>query len=149
MKQINANSRNTKEIVMGSLIRPYRPSDLDAFVRIHAEQKMPYRFPNLGSPLFVNKTVVERDSKPTTLVAAKVDAEVYLLTSGTAAERLEDIEALDPVFFDALWRQGIDSVFCCVPRAVDRHFGKHMQRMGWERSNPNWINYFRSTASML
>jgi hypothetical protein len=93
----------------------------------------------------VNKTVVERDGKPTTLLAGKIDVETYLMTSGTAKERLEDIEAVQPVFLHELWLQGIDSVYCGVPKAVDRHFRKHMERLGWERGRSEWVNYFRDT----
>jgi hypothetical protein len=127
------------------LIRPYKTSDLDAIKRIHADSKLDYRFPNIDSPLFINKTVIERNGRPTTLLAGKIDIESYLITSGTAAERLEDIEAAQPAFLHELWLQGIDSVYCGVPKVIDRHFRKHMERLGWERGRPGWINYFRST----
>jgi hypothetical protein len=121
-------------------------ADLEAFRRIHAESGLDYQFPDLGSPLFLNKTVVERAGKPTTLLAGKIDIEAYLMTSGSAKGRLEDIEAVQPVFLHELWLKGIDSVYCGVPKVVDRHFRKHMERLGWERGRPEWINYFRNTA---
>lgn len=127
------------------IVRPFTEADLEAFRKIHAESKLDYRFPDLRSPLFLNKTVVERDGKPTTLLAGKIDIESYLMTSGTAKERLEDIEAVQPVFLRELWLQGIDSVYCGVPRVVDRHFRKHMERLGWERGRSEWVNYFRDT----
>lgn len=127
------------------IVRPFTEADLEAFRKIHAESKLDYRFPDLSSPLFLNKTVVERDGKPTTLLAGKIDIESYLMTSGTAKERLEDIEAVQPVFLRELWLQGIDSVYCGVPRVVDRHFRKHMERLGWERGRSEWVNYFRDT----
>jgi len=126
------------------IVRPFTEADLEAFRRIHAASGLDYRFPDLGSPLFLNKTVVERDRKPTTLLAGKIDIETYLMTSGTAKERLEDIEAVQPVFLHELWLQGIDSVYCGVPKVVDRHFRKHMERLGWERGRPEWTNYFRN-----
>lgn len=127
------------------IVRPFTEADLEAFRKIHAESKLDYRFPDLSSPLFLNKTVVERDGKPTTLLAGKIDIEAYLMTSGAAKERLEDIEAVQPVFLRELWLQGIDSVYCGVPRVVDRHFRKHMERLGWERGRSEWVNYFRDT----
>jgi hypothetical protein len=66
------------------------------------------------------------------------------MTSGTAKERLEDIEAVQPIFLNELWLQGIDSAYCGVPKAVDRHFRKHMERLGWERGRSEWVNYFRN-----
>jgi hypothetical protein len=88
--------------------------------------------------------VVERAGKPTTLLAGKIDVETYLMTSGTAKERLEDIDAAQNHFLLKLWQKGIDSAYCGVPKSVDRHFRKHMERLGWERGRPEWINYFRN-----
>lgn len=129
-------------------MRPYRPEDLDAIKRIHADSKLNYRFPDLSSPLFIVKTVVERAGKPTTLLAGKIDVETYLMTSGTAAERLEDIEAAQESFLADLWAQGIDTAYCGVPPAVNRHFAKHMERLGWERGRQGWVNFFRDTRPM-
>jgi hypothetical protein len=126
------------------IVRPFTQSDLDAFRKIHAASGLDYRFPDLSSPLFLNKTVIERDGKPTTLLAGKIDIEAYLMTSGTAKERLEDIEMVQPVFLRELWLQGIDSAYCGVPKSVDRHFRKHMERLGWERGRPEFVNYFRN-----
>src|SRR6185437_10416587 len=103
-----------------------------------------YKFPDLSSPLFLEKTVIEREGRPTTLLAGKIDIETYLMTSGSAVERLEDIEAAQKQFLSDLWLKGIDSVYCGVPKSVDRHFRKHMERLGWERGRPEWINYFRN-----
>ena len=127
------------------IVRPFRDADSETFRRIHAASGLDYRFPDLSNPLFLEKTVIERDGKPTTLLAGKIDIETYLITSGTAKERLEDIEVVQPVFLRELWLRGIDSVYCGVPKSVDRHFRKHMERLGWERGRPEWVNYFRDT----
>lgn len=126
-------------------VRAYTEADLETFRRVHADSKLDYRFPDLDSPLFINKTVIERDGKPTTLLAGKLDIETYLVTSGSAKERLEDIEAAQPVFLRELWLQGIDTAYCGVPKSVDRHFRKHLLRLGWELGRPGWTNYFRDT----
>jgi hypothetical protein len=42
-------------------IRNYTPADLDALRRLHAAQGFGYPFPNLESPLFIAKLVVEDD----------------------------------------------------------------------------------------
>ena len=127
------------------IVRPYTETDLEAFRQIHAASGLDYKFPDLSSPLFLEKTVIEREGRPTTLLAGKIDIETYLMTSGSAVERLEDIEAAQKQFLSDLWLKGIDSVYCGVPKSVDRHFRKHMERLGWERGRPEWINYFRNT----
>lgn len=126
-------------------IRPYSQADEDMFRKIHADSKINYIFPHLDSPLFIAKVVVERAGKPTTLLAGRIECEAYLMTSGTAAERLEDIEAAQGQFLHDLWAQGIDDCYCAVPNSVDRHFAKHMQRLGWERGREGWKNWFRNT----
>jgi hypothetical protein len=126
-------------------VRPYTEADLETFKRIHAESRLDYKFPALDSPLFIAKTVVERDGNPTTLLAGRIEVEAYLMTSGTAAERLEDIAAAQSDFLAKLWEQGIDNAYCAVPRSVDRHFAKHMQALGWERGRDGWSVWHRDT----
>jgi len=41
------------------LVREYTPADLDALRRMHAAQGFGYPFPDLASPLFVTKLVLE------------------------------------------------------------------------------------------
>jgi hypothetical protein len=42
-------------------IREYTPADLDTLRRMHAAQGFGYPFPDLNSPIFVSKLVVEED----------------------------------------------------------------------------------------
>ncbi len=42
-------------------VREYTPSDLDALRRMHAAQEFGYPFPDIDSPLFVSKLVLEED----------------------------------------------------------------------------------------
>jgi hypothetical protein len=44
-------------------IREYTPSDLDALRRMHAAQNFGYSFPDLESPLFLSKLVLEDDGE--------------------------------------------------------------------------------------
>lgn len=130
-----------------SFVRSYRSGDAEAFRKIHADSKIAYDFPNLDSPLFIVKMVVERSGRPATLLAGRIECESYLMTSGNAAERLQDIEAAQKHFLHELWLQGIDNTYCMVPRAVDRHFGKHMQRLGWQRGRSDWHPWNRLTLT--
>jgi hypothetical protein len=43
------------------LIREYMPADLDALRQMHAAQGFGYPLPNLDSPMFVSKLVLEED----------------------------------------------------------------------------------------
>src|SRR5579862_5550881 len=44
------------------LIREYTPNDFDALRRLHAAQGFGYPLPDLDSPLFITKLVLEEDS---------------------------------------------------------------------------------------
>ena len=44
-------------------IREYTPADFDALRRMHAAQGFGYPFPDLESPLFVAKLVLEDDRR--------------------------------------------------------------------------------------
>ena len=125
------------------LVRPYTEADMEKFRQIHADSRIDYKYPDLNSPLFISKVVVERSGQPTTLLAGKIDVESYLMTSGTAKERLEDIEAAQGRWLTELWLKGIDTAYCGVPASVNRHFGRHLERLGWERGRKDWINWFR------
>jgi hypothetical protein len=45
-------------------IREYMPADLDALRQMHAAQGFGYPLPNLDSPMFVSKLVLEEDDSP-------------------------------------------------------------------------------------
>lgn len=128
-------------------IRPYLPSDLEAIARIHRESGLDYQLPTLDSPLFLSKLLVERETGVTTMLAGRIDVETYLISSGTPAEKWEDIRTLQSAFLADLWRQGIDTAYCSVPAEVDRHFAKRMRSLGWESQRKGWRNWYRMTAS--
>lgn len=127
------------------LVRPYTEADLEVFKKVHADSGLNYKFPALESPLFITKVVVERAGRPTTLMAGRLEVETYVMTSGNAKERLEDMAAAQDVFLRSLWEQGIDNVYAAIPKPVERHFGKHMERHGWEPGRDGWRPWFRDT----
>lgn len=128
------------------IVRPYTEADLETFKRIHADSGLNYRFPDLNSPLFIVKTVVERAGKPTMLAAARIEAEAYLITTGTPQDKWEDIQAAQKVFLAELWKQGLDNVYACVPDEIGKHFGKRMSSLGWTKGREGWTNWFRDTV---
>lgn len=126
------------------IVRPYIDTDLESFRRIHAESGLDYRFPDLSSPLFVIKTVIERAGRPATLLAAKLEAETYLMTAGAPEDKWDDIQMAQPVFMNALWERGLDSTYCVVPPSIDKHFAKRMKSLGWTPIR-DWRPWTRET----
>jgi hypothetical protein len=129
------------------MVRLYQPQDLDAIRKIHKSSGLDYQMPNLDSPLFLSKIVVEREGQPTTLLAGRIEVEAYLVTSGKPRERWEDIQLAQGAFLEDLWAKGIDNAMCSVPPEVDRHFAKRMTSLGWEPQRVGWRNWYRATGA--
>lgn len=125
-------------------VREYSDADLEHFKRIHAESGLDYAFPELSSPLFIVKTVVERAGVPVMLAAGRIEAETYLVTSGAPLDRWQDMQAAQPYYLSALWSQGIDSTYAVVPNGVNAVFAKRMRMLGWEPAR-DWCPWTRVT----
>ncbi len=126
-------------------VRPYTDADLDTFKRIHAESGLDYKFPNLSSPLFIVKTVVERAGKPVLLAAGKLQVETYLMVEGGPEAKWEAIQTAQPHYLNAVWKRGLDSTFCVVPPEVDAYFAKRMIALGWTPAR-SWFPWTRETG---
>jgi hypothetical protein len=136
-------------------VREYTPADLDALRRMHAAQGFGYPLPDLDSPLFVSKLVLEdggerpgagreeadRHSPPpnenvSMAVLVRLTAEIYLLhdpRAGTPRLRWRNFLALhDAARRDAAAR-GLDDAQAFVPPKVARAFGRRLERLGWRR----------------
>jgi len=65
-------------------IRHYTPADLDALRRLHAAQGFGYPFPDLESPLFISKLVLEEADNDAPEVDGRIGRE--LTSQGSPAE---------------------------------------------------------------
>src|SRR5437016_113527 len=140
------------------LVRHYRESDLDALRKIHAAQKFPYAFPDLGNPLFLTKIVLtgseaNRDasasesepSQENILGAAllRLTAEAYLLLDpqqGSPRQRWQSLLALHDATQQDAWRRGLEDVHAWLPPRIAKTFGRRIERLGWRRDD-DWTPY--------
>ena len=140
------------------LVRPYRQSDLEALQRIHAEQKFPYAFPDLGNPLFLTKIVLAdsdasldanvSESEPSQekiLGAAllRLTAEAYLLLDpqqGTPRQRWQALLALHHATQQDAQQRGLEDVHAWLPPRIAKTFGRRLERLGWRRDD-DWTPY--------
>jgi hypothetical protein len=137
-------------------IRPYTTYDLDALRRMHAAQGFGYPLPDLDSPLFLSKLVLEEDGEAaddsrevadrnsppdsaprvTMAILQRLTAETYLLhdpTAGTPRQRWQNFLALhDAARRDAASR-GLDDVQAFLPPRIARAFGRRLTKLGWAR----------------
>jgi hypothetical protein len=130
-------------------IREYKPADLDALRRMHAAQGFGYPLPDLDSPLFVSKLVLEddgedvdrgreeagRSSPPVTMaILLRLTAETYLLHdpgAGTPRQRWQRFLALHEAARCEASARGLDDVQAFLPPRIARAFGRRLSRMGW------------------
>ena len=137
-------------------IREYNPSDLDALRRMHAAQGFGYPLPDLESPLFLSKLVLEDDgedvdssreaadsnspragsARVTMAVLQRLTAETYLLhdpAAGTPRRRWQSFLALHDAARNAALARGLDDAQAFLPLPIARAFGRRLARLGWTR----------------
>jgi hypothetical protein len=116
-----------------------------------------YPLPDLDSPLFVSKLVLEDDaedgspgssempsstgartqkSKISMAVLLRLTAEAYLLhdpAAGTPRTRWQKVLALHDAARTSAAARGLDDVQAFLPPRVARAFGRRLSRLGWTR----------------
>jgi len=137
-------------------IREYSPSDLETLRRMHAAQGFGYPLPDLESPLFLSKLVLEddsdgedadsgreeahqnspraRSSRVTMAILQRLTAETYLLhdpAAGTPRSRWQSFLVIHDAARSAAASHGLDDVQAFLPPRVARAFGRRLARLGW------------------
>jgi hypothetical protein len=138
------------------MIRPYTISDLIALRRMHAAQGFGYPLPDLDSPLFLSKLVLEEDGEAaddgrevahrnsppdsaprvTMAILQRLTAETYLLhdpTAGTPRQRWQNFLALHEAARCEAASRGLDDVQAFLPPRIARAFGRRLTKLGWAR----------------
>jgi hypothetical protein len=137
-------------------IREYKSSDLDALRRMHAAQGFGYPLPDLESPLFLSKLVLEdngeeiglgreeadanspsaKSSRVKMAILQRLTAETYLLhdpAAGTPRRRWKCFLALHEAARGAAIVGGLDDVQAFLPPPIARAFGRRLAKLGWTR----------------
>ena len=132
---------------MRMLVREYKEQDLESLQQIHAEQKFPYAFPDLQNPLFLTKIVLTDGDGPEQNIRGaallRLTAEAYLLldpSQGTPRERWQSLLALHQAAQQDAWRRGLEDVHAWLPPAIEKKFGRRLERLGWLR-DAAWTPY--------
>ena len=129
------------------LVREYKEQDLESLQQIHAGQKFPYAFPDLRNPLFLTKIVLTdgegSNEKIRGAALLRLTAEAYLLldpSQGTPRERWQSLLALHQAAQQDAWRRGLEDVHAWLPPAIEKKFGRRLERLGWLR-DAAWTPY--------
>lgn len=127
------------------LIREYQETDLAALRAIHTAQGFDYALPDLSNPLFVTKVVLEDDAakKITGAALLRLTAEAYVLLdprAGTPRQRWQSLLALHAAAERDARQRGLEDVHAWLPPPIAGKFGKHLERLGWQRDDA-WTPY--------
>ena len=129
-------------------IRSYMPSDLSALQRIHDENALDFKFPNLNSGQFLVNKVLEVEGQARASYALKVTAESYLWLDRSdwtdPAGRWATVKMLDKEVTEAAADLGIDNMMLCLPPGYQR-FGKRIKSLGFVPIRKDWAVYAKET----
>jgi hypothetical protein len=137
-------------------IREYESGDLEVLQRMHATQGFGYPLPNLESPLFLSKLVLESNDlidessrevadrksqspapgRVTMAILQRLTAETYLLHdphAGTPRQRWECFLALHEAARREAAAKGLDDVQAFLPPSIARAFGRRLAQLGWKQ----------------
>lgn len=131
-------------------VRDYRPEDFESLKKIHEQGGLDYNFPNIETPLFFVKKVMEIEGKVVGAVLWRMEAETYLLLdkeSGlTPQENMEVLRELQAEGLNELWMQGIDNCVAWIPKGVEKYFSKRLLQLGWNKDREGWHTWSRETS---
>ncbi len=133
---------------MAAVVRDFRLSDLDAIQAIHESTQIDYRFPDLPSPLFLVKKVLEVDGVVRMAIGCYIQAEAYLWADGSdwadPAQKLAAIQALDQAGCEELWLKGVDQAVLWLPPGMERFGDRLVEDMGFTKDRDGWVSYSKS-----
>jgi len=131
---------------MGTIIRSYQLGDAEQIQKIHAENKLDFKFPNLNSSLFTVNKVLEVEGVVRASYALRMVAEanLWLDRSDWTDPRGHwlTVKALDKEAVAAASGLGIDAVQCFLPPGYEK-FGKRISGkdgLGFTKC-PQWDYY--------
>jgi len=134
-------------------IRSYSPNDLDAIRRIHEQNKLDFKFPNLNSPLWAVNKVLLTDGEVRASLGLLMVAEENLWLDRSnwtdASGKWAAVKALDREAMSAARDIGIDGVECVLPPGYER-FGRRISDkkdgLGFAKGRP-WDSYIKHAGA--
>lgn len=133
------------------MIRDYKVEDFEAVKKLHEESKIDYRMPDLDSPLFLVKKVLELDGVVRAAYGMRIEAEAYLWIDGSdwasPRAKMDYVKELDTLSMIEAWLEGVDNAVCYVPPEKES-FGRRIEKeLGFSKPREGWRAYSKSTLS--
>ncbi len=130
----------------GAVIRDWEPSDLQEIERIHENSGIPYQLPNIQSPLFLVKKVLEVEGRVRMCVGGYITCEAYLWIDNTDAwadpeQKLVAIKELERVATEEARAKGLEEVILWLPPEMDRFGRRLVEDLGFSPDRNSWKSY--------
>jgi hypothetical protein len=126
------------------IVRDYEDNDFESLKKIHIESGMDYEFPNLNDPLFfVKKVVLDDEGKVIGCCVLRLEAETYLMTSGTPKMKIKEIDALTPEVENEAWMKGLSNLKATMPNWMSDKFSKKLNKLGWIPAKEGWKSWYK------
>ena len=125
------------------MIRNYLSSDEPKLRAVFKAQGFEYDWPNLNSPLFLSKLVLEERNFPVMAIASRLTTEEYLLVDkdwGTPAMRWRAFLQLHEAVCSDLYAKGLEDCYCWIPPQIEKPFGRRLFKLGWARNKWSAFN---------
>src|SRR5215472_14160111 len=126
------------------MIRKYQPSDFRALKAIFEDQHFEYDLPDLDSPLFMGKLVLEERGFPVMALASRLTAEEYFLVDrgwGSPEQKWQAFLGLHEAARKDLYQKGLEDCYCWLPPQIEKSIGRRLMRLGWEKNK--WPSFTR------
>ena len=132
-----------------AIIRDYHSDDFEEVKALHEQGDLDYLMPDIDSPLFIVRKVMEVGGKIVCAILWRMEVETYLLLDKNSIlspeEKLEAIRTLQVEGLNDLWLKGVDNCVAWVPKDVEKSFGKRMTELGWSPDRDGWRSWSRNT----
>lgn len=130
------------------MVRDATPEDFPEIEKIHAAMGLDYKLPELESPLFIVRKLIERDGKVIGACLLRLTAETFLLLSPELGpeEKMHAMEAMQPEVVSEAWKQGLEEIEARIPHETEEIFKKRLIQLGWTRNRDGWHPWTRETS---
>jgi hypothetical protein len=128
-------------------IRSYTPRDFLAIQRIHDENGIDYRLPDLDKFPVLKALEVDGKVKAAYGMQMTLECHLWLEKSGWADAEAKwlTVLALDKEANESAASLGFESVFCCVPPGYER-FGRRLKDLGFSKIRPEWAVFTKNAG---
>lgn len=116
-------------------------ADHGSLRQIYERSGLPFKFPDLESPLIeAAEVVIDEHGEVMLGAVAERTLEIYLFSPAGQFHpvvKMEGIRLLHGAIRDKIASKGYSEGFSFIPPAIEKSYGRHLRRwFGWERTYP-------------